>query len=103
MLYHVVSATDWTAAAAEPNYEPASLRTDGFIHLSDAHQVAGVLKRYYRNVPNLLLLHIDDRRLTASVTYDVSTNNERFPHLYGPLNRDAVVGVEPLRTVSNTP
>ncbi|QJW91929.1 DUF952 domain-containing protein [Spirosoma taeanense] len=95
-LYHVVAASEWAKAESLPTYEAGSLQTEGFIHLSERHQVAGVLERYYQHVPDLLLLHIDGDRLSARLVYEVSTNNERFPHLYGPLNTNAVVAVERL-------
>lgn len=96
LIYHVVSAPDWAKWDGKPAYEVDSLRAEGFIHLSTKEQVAGVLERYYRNVPDLLLLCVDPNRLTHELTYEMATNNEYFPHLYGPLNKDAVVAVEKL-------
>ena len=95
-IYHIVSEADWTKFDGQLNYEADSLRTEGFIHLSKPAQVAGVLDRYYWNVPNLLLVHVDADKLTHELKYEVSTNNESFPHLYGPLNKEAVVKVEKL-------
>lgn len=96
MIYHITRASDWLSQADSPVYEAASLQTEGFIHLSTAGQVAGVLTRYYQQVPDLLLLHVDAERLTSELRYDVSTDNELFPHLYGPLNKGAVMRVEAL-------
>ena len=96
LIYHVVSAADWAQQKNQSIYQAASLVTEGFIHLSDKEQVAGVLERYYQGVPDLLLLHVDPSRLVHELTYEVATNNERFPHLYGSLNKDAVVAVERL-------
>ncbi len=96
LIYHITSANDWAKYEAQPEYETGSLQTEGFIHLSEKHQVAGVLERYYQNVPDLLLLHIDVDRLTNELKYERSTNDEQFPHLYGPLNKQAVVTIERL-------
>ena len=96
MIYHIVPAADWEEQANQSNYEAGSLHTEGFIHLSQKEQVAGTLSRYYQNIPGLLLLHVDADKLTHELRYELATNNERFPHLYGPLNKDAVVRVEPL-------
>ncbi|PRY40976.1 uncharacterized protein (DUF952 family) [Spirosoma oryzae] len=93
-IYHVVTTADWAAAENQPTYEAGSLQTEGFIHASERGQVAGVLERYYKDVPDLLLLHIDPAKLTAELRYEVATNNELFPHIYGPINREAVVDVE---------
>ena len=75
-------------------YEAPSLVTEGFIHLSKKEQVAGVLQRYYKNVTELLLLHVDENKLSAELKCELATSvNEEFPHLFGRLNLDAVVEV----------
>lgn len=94
MIYHIVTTTDWVDQQKNPAYEAASLQTEGFIHLSRKEQVAGVLERYYQGVSDLLLLHIDPTKLIAELRYEAATNNELFPHLYGPVNREAIVEIE---------
>lgn len=93
-LYHIVSAENWAKSDGEPIYAADSLSSEGFIHLSEQRQVAGVLDRYYQNVPDLLLLHIDPVKLTHELKYEEAANGERFPHVYGPINKDAVVEIE---------
>ena len=96
LIYHIVSATDWAKQESQPDYEASSLQTEGFIHLSTKEQVDGVLSRYYQNVPDLLLLHVDVAKLTQELRYETATNNDQFPHLYGPLNKTAVIAIEKL-------
>ncbi|GAB2549280.1 DUF952 domain-containing protein [Spirosoma aerophilum] len=96
LIYHIVSAADWEKQEGLPVYEAPSLLAEGFIHLSRQEQVAGTLSRYYQNVPGLVLLHVDSNKLTHELKYELATNNESFPHLYGPLNKDAVVHIETL-------
>lgn len=97
MIYHVANKTDWQKATEQGYYEAASLATEGFIHASKAAQVAGVIERYYKGQGNLLLLHIDEHKLTSPFIYELSASvNEEFPHIYGRLNIDAVVKVEEL-------
>jgi uncharacterized protein (DUF952 family) len=97
MIYHVVSEGAWKTALEEGFYAADSLATEGFIHASTASQVKGVLERYYQNQTNLLLLHIDEKKLTAELRYEMAPSvNESFPHIYGKLNMDAVVKTEPL-------
>lgn len=94
LIYHIVPAADWAKQESQSTYEAPSLQAEGFIHLSQKEQVAGTLSRYYRNVPDLLLLHVDTDKLTNDLKYELATNNESFPHLYGSLNKDAVVHIE---------
>ena len=92
MIYHVITNTDWQNALENGFYEAASLATEGFIHTSKENQVKGVLDRYYLNQTDLLLLHINEEKLTSELKYEVApSTNEVFPHIYGRLNIDAVV------------
>ena len=97
MIYHVVTAKNWQKSVQQGFYESESLALEGFIHTSKAEQVKGVLERYYKNVVDLLLLHIDEVKLTSTLKFELAPSvNEEFPHIYGPLNIDAVVKVENL-------
>ena len=97
MIYIVVPEMHWKAALGQGFYESGSLSTEGFIHASKEHQVKGVLDRYFQNQPDLLLIHIDESKLTAVLKYELSPSlNEEFPHIFGRLNIDAVVKTTPL-------
>ena len=91
MIYHVITNTDWQDALEKGFYEAASLAIEGFIHASKENQVMGVLDRYYLNQTDLLLLHINEDKLTSVLKYEVApSTNEVFPHIHGRLNLDAV-------------
>ena len=95
MIYHVVTAQNWQKALQQDFYEADSLAAEGFIHCSKQEQVKGVLERYYAGQSGLLLLHIDEIKLTAILKYELAPSvNEEFPHIFGPLNLDAVVETE---------
>ena len=94
LIYHIVPVETWARFDGEPIYAADSLKSEGFIHLSDQQQVAGVLDRYYQSIPDLLLLHIDAAKLTHELRYEEAANGEQFPHVYGPINKDAVVEIE---------
>ena len=92
-LYHLVAAGDWPGD--DEDYQPSSLATEGFIHLSTASQVAATSLRYYADVADLLLVAIDPDALVAEVRWEDLVGHGDFPHLYGALNRSAVVSVTP--------
>ena len=71
MIYHVLTTADWQKALQQGFYAPPSLALEGFIHTSKQTQVKGVLERYYKHQSELLLLHIDENKLTAKLTYDM--------------------------------
>ena len=95
MIYHVTKKDDWDKALQQGFYQAASLATEGFIHTSTLPQVTGVLERYYKKQAGLILLHIDESKLTAPLKYELAPSvNEMFPHIFGPINIDAVIKIE---------
>lgn len=99
-LFHFATRQDWEQAQATREYRPASLEREGFIHLSDASQVYAVWENLYLHRQDLLLLVLDERLFNAPLRWETSgTGAERFPHLYGPLNLDAVTRVIDLSTI----
>lgn len=97
MIYHITEAAYWQVFEGNDFYEAPTQQQEGFMHLSTKSQVAGVLERYYQGKTDLLLLHINEEKITAELKYEKATNNEFFPHLYGSLNKSAIVKIEFLR------
>ena len=94
VIFHVTTAAVWEEAKAKGFYEHPSLNDEGYIHCSQDHQVAGVLERYFSGQKNLVKLVIDTDKLTSKYIFDWSpTTQDTFPHVYGPINADAVTDV----------
>ena len=93
-IYHIVLPGVWERFKTRPSYQPESLTTEGFIHCSYPGQLEAVLKRYYRGVEKVLILKIDTDKLLSKLVKEPSTNDEMYPHIYGRLNLNAVVGVQ---------
>ncbi len=94
IIYHIVLPETWAKFANENLYEAESLLTEGFIHCSFDNQIAGVLDRYYNGVKKVLILTIDSEKLTSKLVNEPSTANEIYPHIYGKINKDAIVEIE---------
>lgn len=94
MLLHLTTRSAWAASRVAGLHRPPSLAEEGFIHLSSPAQVVESAERHYRGTADLVLLCLDPARLTAPLRYEFApSRGEEFPHLYGPLNVDAVVAV----------
>jgi uncharacterized protein (DUF952 family) len=95
MLLHIAEGDAWEQARPTGSYRAESLETEGFIHLSTPEQVLFPANLFYRGRTGLVLLVLDPARLTSEVRFDAVPGHGTFPHLYGPLNTDAVVQALP--------
>jgi uncharacterized protein (DUF952 family) len=99
IIFHLALAADWAAALDAGEYRISTrgqtLEQVGFIHCSRAEQTAGVAERYFAGAGPLVRLYVDRALVRAEVTDDPVPNGERFPHIHGPLNLDAVIATSP--------
>jgi uncharacterized protein (DUF952 family) len=89
-VYHIVLAEEWRGAQEAGWYRALSLEAEGFLHFSQLSQVTQTANLYFRGHESLLLLKICVEKLKSPLRWDVSRGQQEFPHLYGPLNCDAV-------------
>jgi uncharacterized protein (DUF952 family) len=94
-ILHITQKTAWQSAQQAGEYSAPSLAAEGFIHCSTPAQVAAVAERFYAGQRGLVLLVLDSKRIRPEVRYEVGTDkpDELFPHIYGPINLDAVTRV----------
>ena len=95
MILHATPRTEWAAAQKQGRYTADSLAGDGFIHCSTEKQILRVANTIFAGQHGLVLLVIDPARLTSELRWEpgVDLASELFPHIYGSLNLEAVVGV----------
>ena len=109
-IYHIVPESEFKAGIAGNSYTPARFAEDGFVHCTAGQETSLlVAKDYYSTFLQtavsdpLLLLQIDTTKLTATVKFEAPApiagggsehleNATLFPHIYGAVNLDAVVG-----------
>lgn len=70
---------------------PASLASEGFVHLSHADQLAGTLEVHFANVDRVTLLEVDRARVAGELRLESSRGGALFPHLYRPLELETDV------------
>ncbi|MCB9135344.1 MAG: DUF952 domain-containing protein [Anaerolineales bacterium] len=108
MIIHLTTKTAWQAAQHAGAYRADSLEKEGFIHCSTQEQILPVANFLYRGIPELVLLWLDPARVHAEIRWEppvhpgASENSESapapaatnlFPHIYGPINLNAVFEV----------
>ncbi|MCZ7546032.1 MAG: DUF952 domain-containing protein [Anaerolineae bacterium] len=95
IILHITTRDAWQAAQVAGAYRGDTLDTAGFIHCSTPAQVVPVADAYYRGQAGLVLLCIEEARVQAEIRYESPAPgaDTRYPHVYGPMNLDAVVKV----------
>ena len=102
VILHITSRTAWQSSQKAGQYTAPSLVSEGFIHCSTSSQALSVAGKFYKGQTGLVLVVIDPTRLSSDLKWEppfdgapppgVSTA-DLFPHVYGPINFDAVVRV----------
>ena len=102
MILHLLSREAWAEAQANGKLVASSVATEGFAHCSTEHQMVDVANKYYSGTSNMVLLNIDPTKLTSQLKFEPPAHLDGspalpheplFPHIYGPINLDAVIEV----------
>eukprot|EP00288_Rhodomonas_lens_P014703 CAMPEP_0177716752 /NCGR_PEP_ID=MMETSP0484_2-20121128/14671_1 /TAXON_ID=354590 /ORGANISM="Rhodomonas lens, Strain RHODO" /LENGTH=127 /DNA_ID=CAMNT_0019228791 /DNA_START=13 /DNA_END=396 /DNA_ORIENTATION=- len=108
IIYHMCSKAKWEAAGDD--YTPPTYEKDGFVHATkEASMLCGIANHFYKGeVGDWILLKISIAKLTHPVKWeapmavgDKETNLKddggvQMPHIYGPINKPAVVEISPI-------
>lgn len=98
-IFHITTSDNWLKAKAQGEYDFCALATDGFIHASKWEQTLKTANKYFENQTDLVVLVIEAEKLTSQLVFEAPAGrDEEFPHIYGPLNLDAVIGFKKLVT-----
>jgi uncharacterized protein (DUF952 family) len=102
MICHITTRDAWEAAQAGPEFRSPGFDDIGFIHCSTPEQVVLVANAFFRGQSDLVMLVIDPVRLKSPVRWEPPHTTGRvpafmhgsvYPHVYGPINLDAVIKV----------
>ena len=83
-VFKVIEEDDWESIKNKDFFLGSKTdRSDGFIHFSSSEQLEETLEKYFKSKSPLYLLVVktDD----VKFVWEMSRNNQLFPHLYGPL------------------
>jgi uncharacterized protein (DUF952 family) len=99
MIFHITDTATWQQSQLQGQHTESTrgvdLEEEGYIHCSTEEQWKGVLERFYADATDLILLYVDEQRLTSPLVYEQLPGvPDTFPHIYGPINLDAVVRTE---------
>ncbi len=103
IVLHLMPAPWWRAWMAGDHYEPESLVAEGFVHCTAGDDLMlQVANRFYAGTGDeLVAVALDTERLTSALRWEAAAHPDGsaggdgeplFPHVYGPLDRQAVTG-----------
>ena len=109
IVLHLMPVDSWRAWMAGGSYQPASLATEGFVHCTAGDDLMlSVANRFYAGADGeWVAVALETDRLTGEVRWEAPAYPDgsavpdgaaepRFPHVYGRLDREAVVGARRL-------
>ncbi len=91
MILHIIKKEAWEQAQQSSEYSGDTLESEGFIHCSKPDQVIEVADYVFQGIQGLILLVIDENKVVNEIKYEDPGNSKLYPHIYGPLNIDAVI------------
>lgn len=94
--FHLTPRDWWEAADPGRPLESPTLASEGFIHCTDgADELVATANRHYRADPRpfvVLTLDLD----AAGSPWSVEDTRRIYPHVFGPIDRTAILAVAPL-------
>ena len=106
IIYHLAPGSELRAGCTSDTYAPPRLSEDGFVHCSGSVDVTlAVASDYFANLDEpLFVLEIDPKELCAELRFEAAApisgggrlhleDAETFPHVYGPIEREAIRAV----------
>ena len=96
-IFHITCQSTWQEAKHHTFYEGDTMSVDGFIHCCLLEQIEDVLLNWFKGKHDVVILEIDPEILLSPVKYEnLEAGSEMFPHVYGPINVDAVINEKPV-------
>ena len=97
-IFHFIPESDLAKFLSDVELRVPSLETQGFIHCSTAGQVTQIATGIMPGRNDLLLLEIDESKVIPKIIYEnLEEGKKLFPHIYGPLNKDAIIRAHPFQ------
>jgi len=103
LIYKIFRTDEWQTLrnTGETAGAPIDL-TDGYIHFSTAAQAPETAAKHFADVDGLFLIAVDTDSAGDALKWEVSRNDEKFPHLYRTLKLSDVAWAQPLPLENGT-
>ncbi len=94
--FKILTAEQWAVFERDRVFRGAPVDiADGYIHLSTAEQLNGTLAKHFAGQKRLIIAEVDLTRVADTIRWEAARDGDLFPHIYGDLPMEAVIGVRP--------
>jgi uncharacterized protein (DUF952 family) len=99
-IYLLSSQAEYQQSLNEGTLTRDSLKSEGFIHATPRSQLTRLANKYYKDKVQPLILVVDKTLILPEVKWEPATGG-LYPHIYGPLNMNAVTAIEEISLNEN--
>ena len=86
-VYRVMLNNEWDEFKKKKKFFGKKLDIQsGYIHLSTKSQIKNTIEKYYKNEDSIIIFKINVKDIAKNLKWEISRNNQLFPHLYGFIN-----------------
>lgn len=86
-VYRVMLNNEWDEFKKKKKFFGNKLDIQsGYIHLSTKSQIKNTIEKYYKNEDSIIIFKINVKDIAKNLKWEISRNNQLFPHLYGFIN-----------------
>ena len=101
-VYKICSKNEWNKATLEKFYTGSEVdNRDGFIHLSTKEQLKETVEKHFKGQENLLLVCFRIIKIEDKIKWEITRNEELFPHYYGNLETNKAEKIYDLKLNAN--
>ncbi|HBZ82303.1 MULTISPECIES: DUF952 domain-containing protein [Brevibacillus] len=101
IIYCMVPKAYWEQWEEKEHYLPRDYEQEGFIHATKGDELLGkVADRVYGAFEGeLFVLVVDESKSASPIKYEQASDGLLYPHIYGPLNHDAIADIRRMEKV----
>jgi uncharacterized protein (DUF952 family) len=97
LIFKIFRAEEWAQLRRDGTTTGAPIDVaDGYIHFSTAAQAQETAAKHFADADDLFLIAVDAEAAGDALKWEVSRNDDKFPHLYREMALQDAVWAQPL-------
>jgi uncharacterized protein (DUF952 family) len=97
LIFKIFRTDEWAQLRRDGQTKGAPIDVaDGYVHFSTAAQAAETAAKHFAGIEGLFLIAVDAQAAGDELKWEISRNDDAFPHLYREMTLQDVVWAQPL-------